>query len=427
MGTTLLILLLVFLFLNLPVYVALLLSSVVSLLWFTDLSIGIAVQRMFSGIDKFTLMAIPFFIFAANIMNRGGLAPKIVRFAETVVGHIPGGLAFAVCLSCMFLGATSGSSPATLVAICSLMMAMMLGGGYSQGFTIGLIMAASSVAVIIPPSIGMIIYGAVTGTSVGELYSAGFIPGVVYGGVFMVYSYFYAKKYRIPVRKRATPGEICTAFKKAGWALGFPLVVLGSIYGGLCTPTEAAGIGCVYSLIVGVFIYKEMSLRDLANEAYKSAVGTAQVMIILAASSAFAWMMTRFQIPMKLAEAIMSYGSSQLIVLMLMNIIMLIAGMLTDPASFQMILSPLFLPLARAVGVDPVHLGIIMVVNGAIGMFTPPFGLNLFMATSVTKIPLGELIKPRIVGPWVAVSLVALALITYIPWLTMVVPKLLFR
>jgi C4-dicarboxylate transporter DctM subunit len=170
-----------------------------------------------------------------------------------------------------------------------------------------------------------------------------------------------------------------------------------------------------------------MSLRDLVNEAYKSGVGTAQVMIILAASSAFAWMMTRFQIPMKLAEAIMSYGSSQLIVLMLMNIIMLIAGMLIDPASFQMILSPLFLPLARAVGVDPVHLGIIMVVNGAIGMFTPPFGLNLFVATSVTKIPLGELIKPKIVGPWVVVSLVALALITYIPWLTMVVPKLLFR
>jgi C4-dicarboxylate transporter DctM subunit len=307
------------------------------------------------------------------------------------------------------------------------MMAMMLGGGYSQGFTIGLIMAASSVAVIIPPSIGMIIYGAVTGTSVGELYSAGFIPGVVYGGAFMVYSYFYAKTRKVPVRKRATPREIYIAFKKAGWALGFPLVVLGSIYGGLCTPTEAAGIGCVYSVIVGVFIYKEMSLRDLVNEAYKSGVGTAQVMIILAASSAFAWMMTRFQIPMKLAGAIMSYGSSQLIVLMLMNIIMLIAGMLIDPASFQMILSPLFLPLARAVGVDPVHLGIIMVVNGASGMFTPPFGLNLFVATSVTKIPLGELIKPKIVGPWVVVSLVALALITYIPWLTMVVPKLLFR
>jgi C4-dicarboxylate transporter DctM subunit len=427
MGTTLLILLLVFLFMNLPVYVALLLSSILSMVWFTDLSVGIAVQRMFSGIDKFTLMAIPFFVFAANIMNRGGLAPKIVRFAETVVGHIPGGLAFAVTLSCMFLGATSGSSPETLVAVCSLMMSMMLAGGYSQGFTIGLIMAASSVAVIIPPSIGMIIYGAVTGTSVGELYSAGFIPGIVYGLAFMVYSYFYAKRKKLKLAPRATAREVFLAFKKAGWALGFPLVVLGGIYGGFCTPTEAAGIGCIYALVVGVFIYKEMTLRDLVDEAFKSAVGTAQVMIILAASSAFAWMMTRFQIPMKLADAIMAYGSTKLMVLMLMNIIMLIAGMLIDPASFQMILSPLFLPLAKSVGVDPVHLGIIMVVNGAIGMFTPPFGLNLFVATSITKIPLGELIKPKIVGPWVIVSVIALALITYIPEITMVVPKLLFR
>jgi len=428
MGLILLSLFLLFLFLNLPIYLALILSSAVALIGLTQFPPEILIQRMFSGIDSFTLMAIPFFIFAANLMNRGGLASRIVKLANMLVGHIPGGLAFAVTLACMFLGTVSGSSPATVVAICSIMMPMMIQAGYGQAFTIGLIIAASSVAVIIPPSIGMIIYGAVTGTSVGELFAAGFLPGIIYGFLFMAYSYYYAKKKKIPVRPRAGLREIGGALRDASFALGFPVVVLGGIYGGICTPTEAAGIGCVYSIVVGLFVYREMSLKDLPGVAFESSLSTAQQLIILAGASVFAWMMTRFQVPAALAGNIMAYGMSEFTVLMLMNIVMLIAGMLIDPASFQMILAPIFLPIAVKFGVHPVHLGIIMVVNGAIGMFTPPFGLNLFVATGITKVPLREIIKPEVVGPWIILGIGALLIITYLPAeVILLLPKLLAR
>lgn len=425
MAAALFILLLILLFANIPVYMALTLSSVITLIGFTTIPPEIVIQRMFSGIDKFSLMAVPFFIFAANIMNRGGLAPKIVKFANTLVGHLHGGLAFTVVLSCMFLGAISGSAPATVIAIASLMLPIMLSAGYGKGFTLGLIMAASSVAVIIPPSIGMIVYGAVTGTSVGELFTGGFLPGTVYGVLFMVYSYLYAKKKGITLEPKAGSRQILKALKSAGWALGIPVVIIGGIYGGVVTPTEAAGLASVYAIFVSIFIYKEISWKDLVNEAFKSAVGTAQVMIILAGASVFAWLMTRFQVPTALANAIITLGSTKLIILLLINIILLIAGMFLDPASIQMIMAPLFLPLAAQVGVNPVHLGIIMVVNGAIGMFTPPFGLNLFVASGATDTPLSELVKT--VGPWIILSIIALLLITYIPWISMVLPDLLFR
>ena len=213
--------------------------------------------------------------------------------------------------------------------------------------------------------------------------------------------------------------------REAGWALGIPVVILGGIYGGICTPTEAAGIAAVYSMAVGLLVYREMDLKALIEEAYKSAVGTAQVMIILAGASVFAWLMTRFQVPAAIAQSILALGSSRFMVLLLMNLILLIAGMFLDPASIQMIMAPLFLPLALAVGVDPVHLGLVMVVNGAIGMFTPPFGLNLFVASGITGTPLSEL--ARIVWIWVILSLVALMVITYVPQLTLFLPNLLFK
>jgi C4-dicarboxylate transporter DctM subunit len=425
MGVALFILLLVFLAANVPVYLALILSSLVALLAGTTIPPQIIVQRLFSGIDKFSLMAVPFFIFAANIMNRGGLARRIVAFANTLVGHVHGGLAFTVILSCMFLGAVSGSAPATVIAICALMLPIMLEAGYGKGFVLGLIVASGSVAVIIPPSIGMVVYGAVTGTSVGELFAGGFIPGTVYGLTFMVYSWFYARRRGIKLQPRAGLRQILLAFKDAGWALGIPVVILGGIYGGICTPTEAAGIAVVYAIIVGMLVYREINWRALLEESYKSAIGTAQVMIILAGAAVFAWLMTRFRVPDALAASILALGSGRFAVLLMMNIVLLLAGMFLDPASIQMIMAPLFLPLAMAAGVHPVHLGLIMVVNGAIGMFTPPFGLNLFVASGVSGTPLSEL--TRQVWVWVGLSIVALGLITYIPALTMLVPNLLFR
>ncbi len=410
---------------GMPVYSSLAISSLAALAISTSIPLEVVAQRMFAGINSFTLMAVPFFIFTANVMSKGGLAPRIVKLSNALVGHVNGGPAFTVVLSCMFLGAVSGSAPATVVAICTLMLSMMVAAGYSQAFSIGLIMASASVAVIIPPSIGMIVYGSVTGTSVGELFVAGFLPGVVYGGSFMLLSYVYARIKRLPLANRATRTELWAAFKQALFALGVPIVIIGGIYGGICTPTEAAGISAVYAIIVGMFVYKEITWKDLVKVAYDSAVGTAQVMVILAGAGVFAWVMTRFQVPAMLTEAVMSLGTSRFAILMMMNLILLLAGMFLDPASIQTIMSPLFLPVALTVGVNPVHLGIVMVVNGAIGMFTPPFGLNMFVASGVTGIPLSNLMKT--VWPWIVTSLVALFLITYVPGIAMLLPDLLYR
>lgn len=300
----------------------------------------------------------------------------------------------------------------------------MVESGYGKAFSVGLIMASSSVAVIIPPSIGMIIYGTVTNTSIGSLFVAGFIPGLIYGLVFMIYSFLYAKKHNVPVRKRASGKEILLALKEAIWVLGIPIIILGGIYGGFCTPTESAGIAAVYAIIVSLFVYREITPRQLVDVAYESAAGTAQIMLILGGASVFAWLLTRFQIPTILANQITSVAHSKTMVLLAINILLLIAGMFLDAGSIQTIMSPLFLPVAAQYGINPVHLGIIMVVNGAIGMFTPPFGLNLFVAAGITKIPLAEL--SRKIWIWILLSLISLLIITYIPEISMFLPGFIY-
>lgn len=412
----------VMLALNIPVFLSLTLSSTVVLGMFTDTPMAMIIQRLFSGVNKFSLLAVPFFILASNVMNRGGLATRMVKFADAMVGHKRGGLAFAVVLTCMFLGATSGSAPATVVAICGIMLPSMVKGGYGKGFSIGLIMAASSVAVIIPPSIGMIVYGSATGVSIGKVFMGGFIPGVIYGGFFMLYCYWYAKKKNIPLSPKATARERVQAFKEAGWALGIPVIIIGGIYGGFCTPTESAGIAAMYAILVSLFIYREMNVKDLIRVCSQSAVSTAQNMILLAGASVFAWVLTRFQVPVLLSNAILEFATNKYLVLLMMNIIMLIAGMFLDASSIITIMAPLFLPVAQAFGIDPVHLGVVMVVNGAIGMFTPPFGLNLFVASGVTKISLSELY--RTVWVWIGLSILALLLITYAEPIVMFLPNL---
>lgn len=425
MIAALFLLLFLLLALNVPVFMALILSSTAIITVFTDITPIIVLQRIFSGIDKFSLMAVPFFILTANVMNRGGLSPMILKFSNTLVGHKRGGLAFTVVLASMFLGAVSGSAPATVVAICSIMLPTMLESGYGKGFSVGLIMAASSIAVVIPPSIGMIVYGSVTGTSIGELFMAGFVPGIMIGLSYMLYSYFYAKKKNIPLSKKATPRERWVSLKSAGWALGIPFVIIGGIYSGYFTPTESAGIAAVYSIVISMWVYKNLSFKELIDAAYDSATGTAQIMVILAGASVFSWLLSRFQVPITLATMITDFAESKFVVLILINVVLLVAGMFLDPASIQTIMGPIFLPLATQFGVHPVHLGIIMVVNGAIGMFTPPFGLNLFVASGVTNIPLVYLIKK--VWVWIIISLIMLMIITYFPFISMMLPNLLFR
>ena len=412
----------VLLFLNVPVFIALAISGTSFLLFATNLNPQVVVQQIFSGVNKFSLLAVPFFIFAANVMNRGGLAPRLLKFANAFVGHLRGGLAFTVVLCCMFLGAVSGSAPATVVAICAIMLPALIRAGYGKGFSLGLIISSSAVAVIIPPSIGMIVYGSVTGVSIGKVFMGGFIPGIIYGCVFMVYCYIYARVKKIPTTPKVKWKERLGATKEAIWALGIPIIIIGGIYGGFCTPTESAGIAAVYAIIVSCFIYREMDLKDLLNCSYDSAVSTAQNMCLLAGAAVFSWVLTYLQIPNKLAIAIVSFASSKYAVLLAMNIVLLIAGMFIDASSMITICAPLFLPIANQFGIDPVHLGVVMVVNGAIGMFTPPLGLNIFIASGITKVPLSEIYKN--VWIWVILSLIALFIITNIPILTMMLPNL---
>jgi C4-dicarboxylate transporter DctM subunit len=325
----------------------------------------------------------------------------------------------------MFFGAISGSSPATVVAMGGLLYPALVKAGYGRGFSIGLIVASGSIALIIPPSITMIVYGAVTGASVGALFVSGFGAGAVYGLGFMAYSYVYARRHEIPPLPRPSGAEIRATLADAKWGLGMPILIIGGIYGGVFTPTEAAAVAAVYAIVVALLIYREISWSQFWAVTIQSAGSTAQVMILLAGASVFAYILTSERVTVVLTEAIVRLGASQFTVLILINVALLIAGMLIDGASIILILGPLLLPVATKVGVEPLHLGIIMVVNTAIGMFTPPFGLNLFVAGTVDEEWTMTRLIPEVM-PFIWVSLIPLLIITYVPELSLWLPRLIY-
>lgn len=419
----LIIVLAVLLFIGTPVFVGLSFASFLAFAFFTDTTVTILAQRMFAGIDKFSLLAIPFFILGANIMKKGGIAERILDLALTLVGSVKGGVAYATQLSSMFFGAISGSSPATVVAIGNLMYPSLLEKGYGERFSIGLITASGSVALLIPPSISAIVYASVTGVSVGALFMAGLGAGIVYGAAYMVYIWFYCRKHDVPTEKRATMKEILHSTRRAGWALGIPVIIIGGIYTGIFTPTESAGVAAVYAMFIALFIYKEMDLKDLYKVAIDSAISTSQVMLLLAGASIFGYILTMGGAPQAIAGMI-GENVSPLQFLLYVNIILLIAGMFIDGSSAIVIMGPLLYPIAMKLGVDPIHFGVIMVANASIGMFTPPFGLNLFVAQSQTKLPLTSIMKG--VMPYVIISIIALLLITYIPQISLLIPRLVY-
>lgn len=355
-------------------------------------------------------------------MKSGGLSKRIIKLANVTVGHMSGGLANATIIACMFFGAVSGSSPATVAAIGGVVYPALIAENYNSSFATGLITSSAAVALIIPPSIGMIVYGTVAGVSVGELFIAGVIPGILFGLAYMAYTYFYSKKHGLKAARKASSKELWEAFKDAGWALGIPIIVIGGIYGGIFTPTESSAVAAVYAILVSMFIYREINLKELMDIAFESAVGVAQIMILISGASIFGWLLTRLQVPLIIGEFILKISNSKIVVLLLMNIILLISGMFIDPTSTTLIFAPLFLPLAYELGIDPIHLGVIMVVNSAIGMFTPPFGFNLFVAAGITKTSINKMI-PGIL-PFVWISLITLVLVTLIPQLSLWLPSL---
>ena len=416
----------IFLFLSAPIYVALTASSLITMFLFGDYSLSAVMQRIFGGMDKFALMSLPFYVLAADIMTVGGMSKKIVDFVNVAMGSFRGSLAIVTQGASMFFGALSGSSPATVVAIGSMMYPRLTNeaeGGYSKKFAAGLITSSGAVAILIPPSITFIIYGATTGVSIAALFAGGLGAGLVFGGLIMLYSYYYALNHHVVVGQKVTRAELIKVTKDASWSLGVPVIIVGGISAGIFTPTEAAGFSVVYALFVCIFIYKELPLSKLLQAMRTSAVTIGQLMMLLGTAGLFGWVLTVSFFPQILAEILTSTITSKYTMLFIVNIMFLVAGMFVDGGAAIMILAPLiFLPMVK-LGVDPVHLGVVLVANLSIGMFTPPFGLNLFVARSVTGLSLGEIY--RSVLPFIAISIIALIIITYIPAISMIFVSLL--
>ena len=422
---TLILVLAVLLLSSVPIFIALNLTVLVVVLLFTDITPMIMIQKAFGGIDKFALMSMPFFIFAANIMVAGGLSDRILKWVRSIIGSVKGGLAYTTELSCMVFGALSGSSPATVIAMGKVLYPELVKEKYDKGFSIGLITSSGSVALLIPPSITLIMYATTTNTSVGELFMAGIGAGLLYGLATIVYIFLYTRNRDLPVEKKSTMAEVLKATKDAGWSLLVPVIILGGIYFGVFTPTESAGITAIYALIIGMFVYKEISFKKLIEISIESAMTCAQVLVLVAAASAFGWLLTVIQVPQMLTNSILSGVNSPVAFLLIMNVVLLLVGMFMEGIAAIIILAPLFFVIATNLGIDPVHLGIVMVANLSIGNFTPPFGLNLFVGQAVTGESISKIIPSVMI--FVIVSVIALLFITYIPQISMFIPNLIYR
>lgn len=407
-----------------PVYLALCIPTLLSFFIFTDLNLMVVIQRLFGGVDKFALLSVPFFILGANVMKNGGIGRRIVEWAQAIVGGYRGGMAYTTELASMFFGAVSGSSPSTVVAIGGLLYPALKEKNYGPGFATGLIASSGSVALLIPPSVTAIIYATLTGVSVGALFIAGLGAGIIYGLCFMAYCYIYAKRHNIGTEGTYTWRDKLRKTKDAAWALGVPVIIVGGIYGGICTPTEASGISTIYAILVSMFIYREMNWKSFITTLVASAKTTAQVMILIASASVFAWLLTVGQMPQAFTKAIIDLNLPPLGFIFVICILMLIAGCFIDGSSAMMIIMPLTLPITRQLEIDMVYLGIVFITTVAIGMFTPPFGLNLFVAQPITGEKMSTIMKG--VMPFVVVSILALILIVLFPEISLFLPKLFY-
>lgn len=407
-----------------PIAVSIGMATIITI-WTTHiLAVQVAVQRMFTAIDSFPLMAIPLFMIAGVIMEKGGISRRLINFANCLVGNFFGGFALVTILASMFFAAISGSSPATVAAIGAIMIPAMVKGGYKEEFATATQASSGIIGVIIPPSIPMITYGVTTGTSISGLFMAGFIPGILIGLAFAIVAYISAKKnnYR-GAERRATAKEIWIAFKEAIWAIFMPVIILGGIYGGIFTPTEAADIAVVYGLVVGMFVYKELSIKEIPRLFRNAAVSSALVLLIIATASVFGLVLTREQIPLRIAEFLLGISDNPMVLLMIINVLLLIVGTFMEANASIIILAPIFYPAIVNLGIDPIQFGIIMIVNLAIGNITPPLGVNLFVASSMRKMSIEKIVKAN--WGYLCASIISLLLITYLPAISLWLPGIL--
>tara|TARA_R110002049_G_scaffold303306_3_gene497539 strand:- start:1791 stop:3074 length:1284 start_codon:yes stop_codon:yes gene_type:complete len=411
----------ILLVLGVPIAISLGVASSVVLFTSGKVSSSFIPQGLVTSIDSFPLMAVPFFILAGDLMSQGGLSSRLLNVGKVLFGRYNGGLAIIAVATCMFFGAISGSGPATVAAVGSILLPAMAKDGYRPVFSTSLVASAGSLGVIIPPSIPMVIYAASANVSVTGMFLAGIIPGMLIGLALMMYAWIQARREGVGAdATRYTPGEAWAVIWDAKWALIVPVIILGGIYGGIFTPTEAAAIGVIYGLVVGLFVYRELRLIDLYRVFAQSALTTGSVMLIVGAATIFGRVLTIERIPVLLAEAIVDLVSSPLALLMLVNLLLLVVGTFMETLAAIIILTPILLPVAMAMGIDPTHFGIVMIVNLGIGMVTPPLGMNLFIGSKVGNVPLEQLMRGAL--PFVLVMLVTLALITYLPALSLALP-----
>ncbi|MBY0411336.1 MAG: TRAP transporter large permease subunit [Burkholderiaceae bacterium] len=407
---------------GMPIAISLGLSSIVTIVFFSQDSLASLTIKMFETSEHYTLMSIPFFVLAGVLMSTGGVAKRMVNFAIAAVGHLRGGLAIASVLACMLFAAVSGSSPATVVAIGSIVIAGMVKNGYPMEFGAGVICNAGTLGILIPPSIVMVVYAAVTEVSVGRMFMAGVIPGLVLGGMLMFAVWWRAGKLKVTPPPKASVGEVLRTLRESMWGLALLVIIMGGIYGGVFTPTEAAAVSAVYALFVAVFIYRDLKVKDLPHVFLEAGRTTVMLMFIVANALLFAHVLTTERIPQTIAEHIVGMGMAPWMFLAVVNIILLIAGNFMEPTGIILILAPIFFPIATQLGIDPIHLGIIMVVNMEIGMVTPPVGLNLFVTSGVTGMSLVQVTRAAL--PWLMVLLVFLVMVTYIPQISLFLPNL---
>jgi len=433
-----------FMLIGVPIAVSLGLSSIIFLKFHSDSSLASVAQTLFSAFEgHYTLLAIPFFILASVFMSTGGVAHRIIRFAIAVVGSFRGGLAMASVFACMMFAALSGSSPATVVAIGTIAIAGMVQVGYNKEFAAGVICNAGTLGILIPPSIVMVVYAAATDVSVGRMFLAGVIPGLMAGGMLMLGIYIVARYKNLPAQPWAGWSEVLNSAKDASWGLLLIVIILGGIYGGIFTPTEAAAVAAVYAFLISNFIYRDMGPfkekgaggimilwrglsvlwhKDTKHSLFEAGKLTIMLLFIIANALILKHVLTEERIPQMITESMLAAGFGPIMFLIVVNVLLLIGGQFMEPSGLLIIVAPLVFPIAIALGIDPIHLGIIMVVNMEIGMITPPVGLNLFVTAGVAGMQMLNVVKAA--APWLAIMFVFLIIVTYVPAVSTWLPTL---
>ncbi|WP_018988099.1 TRAP transporter large permease [Aromatoleum toluclasticum] len=415
------VILLVLMLTGMPISISLGLTVLTFLFTMTQVPIESVALKLFTGIEKFEIMAIPFFILAGNFLTHGGVARRMINFATAMVGHWYGGLGLGGVMACALFAAVSGSSPATVVAIGAILLPAMVKQGFPQKFGAGIITTSGALGILIPPSIVMVMYSVSTNTSVGALFMAGVIPGLLLALFLGFTTWYRARKFDYPRQPKASWAERLRAFKESAWGLFLIVVVMGGIYTGIFTPTEAAAMSAVYAFFVAVFVYKDLRMSDVPKVLLNSANMSAMLLYIITNAVLFSFLLTHENIPQAMADFMIGSGVGVIGFLIMANILMLIAGNFMEPSSIVLILAPILFPIAIKLGIDPVHFGIIMVVNMEVGMCHPPVGLNLYVASGITKMGITELTVA--VWPWLMSMLVFLVLVTYVPAISLALPR----